>query len=126
MLKQLILVRGLPGSGKSTWVRENYPGCLHLEADMFWMWEHQYIYDETISPKNHVWCADTAALAMKSGVPTVVVSNTFVSRNQMSYYIASANANGYEVVEHTCAGTYGSTHNVPEDTMQFMRDSWEN
>ena len=33
----LYIVRGLPGSGKTTWSRANAPGMVHLEADMFFV-----------------------------------------------------------------------------------------
>ena len=32
---RLLIVRGLPGSGKSTYVRNNYPGLFTLETDCF-------------------------------------------------------------------------------------------
>jgi len=44
-MSKLILVRGLPGSGKSTFAKTF--GCLHVEADMFYIVGGKYRFDGT-------------------------------------------------------------------------------
>lgn len=34
-IQELVLVRGLPGSGKTTYVRNYYPNYTHFEADLY-------------------------------------------------------------------------------------------
>ena len=47
----MVLIRGLPGSGKSTCAREDYA---HIEADMYFMdAEGNYKYNPS---KAHAWC----------------------------------------------------------------------
>ena len=47
--QELVLVRGLPGSGKSTYARSlGYP---NFEADMFFIKDGKYVYN----PAKSVW-----------------------------------------------------------------------
>ena len=55
MEKRLILVRGIPGSGKSTFARSL--GGVHYEADMFFLDEmSNYVFDVTKIKDAHSWC----------------------------------------------------------------------
>ena len=49
----LALIRGLPGSGKSTFAKRYYPNILHLENDMFCMYSGNYVFDVEQAPKIH-------------------------------------------------------------------------
>lgn len=45
-MPMLVIVRGLPGSGKTTYVRENFSPCEHVEADMFFEHKGYYVFDK--------------------------------------------------------------------------------
>lgn len=125
-MSKLILVRGLPGSGKSTYAKKNYPDAAHYEADMFFLTDwSEYIYDRNLISAAHDWCFGNTAQALKNG-HNVVVSNTFCAEWEMEKYLWLAplvNAE-LEIVEmHT---QYGSIHNVPDEAVARMKQRWYN
>ena len=121
MKPKLILVRGIPGSGKSTYAR-SLGLADHYEADMWF--EERGGFEPTRLKEAHAWCQRKAREVMDEG-RTVVVSNTFVRRWEMKAYIDHADALGIPVEEIVMTGDYGSIHNVPEATIQKMRQNFE-
>jgi len=85
-MKQLILLRGLPGSGKST-VAKLFDKALHFEADMYFLdADGNYQFDASKIKNAHNWCRHSVMDAMKEGHPIVVVSNTFTQEWEMEVY----------------------------------------
>jgi predicted kinase len=126
MEKRLILVRGIPGSGKSTFARSL--GGVHYEADMFFLDEmSNYVFDVTKIKDAHSWCQTMCESQMKEGEPLVVISNTFTQEWEMKTYLDMALRHGYTtftiVVENRHGGV--NTHGVPEDKLQMMKGRFE-
>lgn len=119
---KLTLVRGLPGSGKSTYARSL--GVMHLENDMFLISHGEYKWSREAARKAHARCVMSARSFMESGAD-LVVSNTFVKTRDMKAYRKAAEDFGYQVEVHTCRGNYGSIHNVPETDLQRIANSWQ-
>lgn len=119
---QLILVRGLPGSGKSTFARSF--GYEHCETDEFFMVDGEYRFDPTKLSEAHAWCLARAGMRLRAGV-SVVVSNTFTEWWEMAPYFLTAKECGARVFIVEMSGNYGSVHGVPEHTIQRMRDRWQ-
>jgi predicted kinase len=129
----LYLVRGLPGSGKSTFATMLLE-CMtdvHYETDMFFTDPDtgEYKFDATELKRAHQWCYDRVEHAMSvwDDARKIVVSNTFTQEWEMQPYIDLAKKYGYTVftiiVENRHGGT--NTHNVPEETLTRMRDRFE-
>jgi tRNA uridine 5-carbamoylmethylation protein Kti12 len=115
----LVLIRGLPGSGKSTLAKSL--GCLHVEADMFFMRDAVYQYDKKRIKQAHIWCLSTARMA--SGYRCdVVVSNTFTTIKEMEPYFGMV-YDKLRVIK--CVGDYGNVHDVPADVLKKMASRWE-
>jgi predicted kinase len=126
-MKALILIRGVPGAGKSTLAKllsENgkYP---HFEADQFFVDESgDYNFDPSLLHIAHSVCQKNALDAMKSGVEKVIVSNTSISEQHLSVYQEFANELGYHffsvVVENR--NDTKSIHGVPETVRKNMAE----
>ena len=126
MEKRFYIVRGLPGSGKSTFAKSL--GGVHYEADMFFMDENsEYKFDGSKLNDAHNWCRHKVMDAMKDGEPIVVVSNTFTREWEMESYMLLGEELGYTtfvvIVENRHGGK--NTHGVPENTIEIMRDRFE-
>jgi predicted kinase len=124
--KVLYTVRGLPGSGKSTFAKSL--GGVHFEADMYFVDENGvYNFDPTKIKMAHNWCMIQTQKAMVDGEPKIVVSNTFTQEWEMETYFKLANENGYQVysiiVENRHEGK--NTHGVPDDKLKIMKDRFQ-
>lgn len=121
---ELVLIRGIPGSGKSTMARAML-GYRHLEADQFFVdASGQYRYDPSKVEEAHRWCQDNVRAALQAGEP-VVVANTFTRLKELRPYQAIARDLGIpcRVIEAT--GRYANEHDVPASAVAQMRERWE-
>jgi predicted kinase len=124
MDKHLILVRGIPGSGKSTFAKLI---CnQHVEADMFFELDGEYKFDPSKLKQAHEWCKNKAEGWMKNGY-NVAVSNTFTQEWEMQPYFELAKKYGYMVhtliKENRHEGK--NVHNVPEEKLEQMKNRFE-
>ena len=133
--KILYIVRGVPGSGKSTFAKtltNDYSIC---EADQYFVdietGEYKFNFDEL---KNaHQWCRDKVEIRMKDNqvnyqfYPTIVVSNTFTQEWEMEPYFKLAEKYGYTVFSVIVENRHGgkNEHGVPEEKFQVMKDRFQ-
>ena len=75
-MTELVLIRGLPGAGKSTYAQKHFPGHKHLEADMYFNRTGTYKFDPKKLNSAHTWCQGRTHRALSAG-HDVVVTNTF-------------------------------------------------
>lgn len=112
MEKTLIILRGLPGAGKSTLVaklEEQYGKAVICSADHFFyfgqpMIPENYKYNRDQIGKAHGQCKYNAAQAMKDGAPVVIIDNTNIKLQDFKFYVLTAAENGYTVVSHAITG----------------------
>jgi len=130
MEKVLYIVRGIPGSGKSTFAKTL--GGTHFETDNFFMVDGEYKFDGSKIKEAHNWCQNSVNSAMilnnTAGLnETIVVSNTFTQEWEMKPYYEMADTYGYKVfsiiVENRHEGT--NQHGVPDEVLTKMRERFE-
>lgn len=124
--KVLYIVRGLPGSGKSTFAKSL--GGKHFEADMYFIDENGvYNFDFAKIKMAHNWCMIQTQKAMVDEEPKIVVSNTFTQEWEMDTYFKLAKENNYKVFSVVVENRHGgkNEHGVPEDKLQIMKDRFE-
>lgn len=129
----LILLRGLPGSGKSTLgdVILQWPGSNPadvLSADNFFTDDKgEYHFDPTKLKEAHNDCQLKCAERMKLQLSRIVVANTFTQDWEMKPYFEMAERYKYRVhtviVENRHDGK--NIHGVPDDKLQIMKDRFE-
>ncbi|HBC3534281.1 TPA: ATP-binding protein [Vibrio vulnificus] len=125
---KLTLIRGLPGSGKSTLAQQlaKQTHAVHLETDMYFVDQlGRYQFDPTRLEQAHRWCLNKVCQYLKQG-RAVIVSNTFVQHWEMKSYLRFAERHGFSVQILVCTGEYGSIHDVPAQTIEKMRQRWQN
>lgn len=118
----MILVRGLPGSGKSTIAKNLIGFYMHRETDMFW--GEDYNFDINRIKEAHEWCQAEVRKLLEAGF-SVVVSNTFTTKKEMVPYFAMAKEFGFVPHVVLCQGQWKNTHNVPADTLERMKARFE-
>jgi len=124
-MKTLFLIRGLPGSGKTTLAKQI--GGINVEADQYFMEDGEYKFDASKLKFAHMYCEAQTRGWMKMdteqlSTDTIVVSNTFTTEKEMKSYIEMAKEFDYRVVSLIVENRHGhkSTHGVPEPTMEKM------
>ena len=128
MTKTLILLRGLPGSGKSTVAKLFGDDACHYEADMFFIRpDGEYRFDPIRIKDAHNWCRHKTMEAMKAGHPTVIVSNTFTQEWEMETYYELAKELDYQVVSLIVENRHGgkNIHDCPEDKVEIMKNRFQ-
>lgn len=125
MEKTLYIVRGIPGSGKSTFAKSI--GGVHIESDMYFVKNGEYKFDITEIKKAHEWCRESVEYELAKFTPKVVVSNTFTQEWEMEPYFDLADKYGYRVFSVIVENRHGSRniHNVPEETLSKMKNRFE-
>ena len=132
--KVLTLVRGLPGSGKSTFANFVWNDYAICEADKFFYdKEGHYNFDASKLKQAHEWCRNEVETRMKDNeanpqyYPEIVVSNTFTQEWEMEAYYELAKKYNYLVISIIVENRHGgkNVHGVPEEKLEQMRNRFQ-
>jgi predicted kinase len=123
MEKILYIVRGVPGSGKTTFAK-----LLTLnifEADhYFYDTNGNYNFIPSEIKEAHKKCQQFVEYEMESGIPKIAVSNTFTQEWEMKPYYDIANEYGYRVYSLIVENRHGGVneHGVPAEKLEQMKN----
>lgn len=123
-MPNLILVRGVSGSGKSTVVRM-FGNCPNVSADEFFtMPGGSYKFDPSKLNEAHKWCQTVVEDIMEVLWCDIAVHNTFTTEWEMQPYFDLAEKYGYKVFTIIVENRHGnkSIHNVPEATIKAQAE----
>lgn len=132
-----IITQGLPGSGKSSWVRELMVApewfnkrTVIAEADHFHMKGGKYKFDVKNASNAHLFCWQLFDDSCRERADLVACANTNTQLWEMSPYVMAAKASGYEVEFHTfeCSvetSVRRNLHGVPRDVIVRMAERME-
>lgn len=124
----LIIVRGLPGAGKSEFSKKLMKGynedVLWYEADHYFMKDGVYNFDPSKLAEAHRVCRENTRYALSKGY-NVIVSNTFSTKWEMQPYLDMAEEYGATVFITECRGKFKNIHGCPQDVIDRMEKRWE-
>lgn len=121
---KLILVRGLPGSGKSTFAVT--VADFLWETDRYWTRpDGTYDFNPKLIKQAHKWCQGHVEVSLSMTRESTSVSNTFTQLWEMQPYIDMAEKYGAELVVYKMTGEFQNIHNVPPETIEKMKNRWE-
>ena len=124
-MKELFLLRGLPGAGKSTLAKAL--GGEQVEADQYFIVDGEYRFDPTKIKTAHEWCRNQVSDWMFLEFERIVVSNTFTQEWEMEPYFQMAKEKGYMVYSLIVENRHGgnNVHGVPPEKLQQMKSRFE-
>ena len=129
----LILLRGIPGSGKTTVAglilqspTNRDPEILSAD-DFFVNNEGVYNFDGTKIKEAHNYCQFRCSERMRQQKVRIVVANTFTQEWEMDEYFKMAERYNYRVHTVIVENRHGNenVHGVPEDKLQQMKDRFQ-
>lgn len=126
-MKNLYLIRGVAGAGKTTFARKIANVVLSADDYFYERGKGQYAWNPRHLPEAHALCLKRAEFNMASGRSTVAVANTFIKESEMRPYFELAEKYGYTVTSLIVENRHGgeSAHNVPDKSITRMRNKFE-
>lgn len=131
MDKVLIILRGLPGSGKSSFANLMWSSHVVCEADQFFYDdEGNYNFDASKLGQAHRECQEKVETFMMDNQKNphyyteIVVSNTSTTEKELQPYLDLASKYGYTVVSLIVENRHDgkNVHGVPVDKLEQMRN----
>jgi predicted kinase len=129
---KVIIMRGLPGAGKSTFVKKNYPDAVICSADKYFINKHgEYKFDPGLIGEAHIHCLQTFLYFITTlKEKLIVIDNTNVTTTEWIPYYRIAETMGYscEIIEvfadpKICVER--NIHGVPKSTIDNMARKWQ-
>lgn len=122
---QLVIIRGAPGSGKTTFAETYLHKWNLVEADQFFTFSASgYCFDGRVIREAHKFAQERTKMALLHGLP-VVVANTFTREWEVRPYLEMCRKRGIGfAVVHMLNG-FVNKHGVHAGKIQQMRDDYQ-
>lgn len=135
---KVIILRGIPGAGKSTFQKAKFPNAVVCSADQYFMDSNgEYKFDRTKLRLAHYTCMNKFLVAMEYEDPEIVIDNTNLRTEDYKDYVTLALATGYQVEIYTLScdtllAINRNVHMVPPEQvlrmynrMQPVKSEWQ-
>jgi predicted kinase len=130
---ELILLRGLPGSGKTTIAKillqlKSTDEPEVLSADDFFINENgEYDFDLQKIKEAHQYCQFRCSERMRQQKAKIIVANTFTQEWEMDIYFEMAKRYNYRIHTLIVENRHGSenVHEVPAEKIKQMKERFQ-
>lgn len=127
-MPNIVIVRGIPGAGKTTYVKTNdeFKNYVYLDADMFHTSNGVYSFQCNNIQASHEWCKEKARQSYNDG-KDVVIANTFTQKWEIDSYLTvlGVNVDSTNVRIIHVNGAFANIHGVPDSSINAMKYRWE-
>jgi len=126
MEKILLIIRGLPGAGKST-LAEALNIRAVCTADDWYVRNGIYKWNYMTIGEAHDWCKRKCRRFMQVGVERIIIANTSITARAIEPYFDMAKEFDYKVFSIILENRLSmkNIHNVPEETLENMKNKFE-
>lgn len=138
MSNTLYIIRGLPGSGKSTLGEQlvdryldmhpktgGYRSYSYAADDWFTDHDGNYNFVPEELPQAHEDCRARVLGAMLSGAEKIAVCNTFTQAWEAKPYVELCKLHGYTPIVIECQSQFDNIHGCPQEKINEMADRWD-
>jgi predicted kinase len=127
-MKRVVILRGIPGCGKSTYAKSLSGATIVSTDDFFTNPDGHYERIDAKLNEAHTDCLRRFLAALTRGDETVVVDNTNINPVDIAPYYATAQVYGYapEVITIECPSSVAgprNLHRVPQEHVEQLEDS---
>jgi len=125
--RQVKIIRGASGSGKSTYTKKHFPNAIVCSADAYFVDDQgNYNFDPTKIGAAHGSCRRSFKAALDRFQPLIVVDNTNTTLREFKPYIDLARKRGYDVEVIRLevpldVAAKRNVHGVPYDAVKRMK-----
>lgn len=132
--KKLIILRGLPGSGKSDIAKKLVGNGIIHSTDSYLTKNGRYEFDQENIAKYHHYNLMSSIRSMKKGISPIIIDNTNIVALHCLNYVEQGKMYGYEIViiEPEAPWAFDveelvkrNSHDVPRDTIIDMLQKYE-
>lgn len=126
-MKTLVIMRGWPGSSKSTFVKDNLKTFVPLSADDYFIKDGVYQYDREKIGEAHKQCMRRFIDVLTGGpnLHDIVIDNTNIRVMEYIAYIKVAEALGYKCYQKVMTGSFQNVHGVPDSKVERMKKDFQ-
>lgn len=131
-VKVCTIVRGIPGSGKTTYANTMAkslaysPSDVVCSADDFMLDENgEYNYHPSKLNYAHTMCFEKFKSLVDNGVEHVFVANTSTRKSEYERYQQYAESKGYVVFVIEMSQSFQNVHGVPDEHLERMKTRFE-